>query len=120
MRARCRGIHSGPSAVAGPRNPTHLIHLMLVFTNRDIAPGSAASAFTRSFQPGGTRLAMAEVTTSGNGWKLQNIDDDVSQKDALDRLLSMPDETPKAVYPQRCEPDGSVCYVAVPKQGDQA
>lgn len=59
---------------------------MLVFTNREIGPGSAASAFKRSFQPGGTRLAMADVTASGSGWKLQGIDDNVSQKDALDQL----------------------------------
>lgn len=62
---------------------------MLVFTNREIAPGSTAAAFKRSFQPGGTRLAMADVSASGTGWKLQGIDADVSQQNALGKLVPM-------------------------------
>lgn len=60
---------------------------MLVFTNREIEPGHTASAFKRSFQPGGTRLAVADVSASGKGWKLQHLDGDVDEQDAFDRLV---------------------------------
>jgi hypothetical protein len=61
---------------------------MLVFTNRDVRPQSGASAFQRSFTPGRSRLAVASVQRDGAGkWALSAIDDDVTERDALDLLL---------------------------------
>lgn len=63
---------------------------MLVFTNRDIDPAGGASAFQRSFTPGGQRLGVADVSRDATGkWVLANIDDDVTERDALDRLLPL-------------------------------
>ena len=63
---------------------------MLVFSNRDVDPGAGASAFQRSFVPGGRRIGAAAVTRDAAGkWVLSGIDDDVTERDALDRLLPL-------------------------------
>ncbi|MEJ6022277.1 alpha/beta hydrolase [Ramlibacter sp. PS4R-6] len=58
---------------------------MLVFTNRTVEGG----AFSAAFAPGGERIAAAQVKPSGGGWKLSDVDDDIDEKDALDRLLPL-------------------------------
>jgi hypothetical protein len=61
---------------------------MLVFTNRDVDAGAAA--FQRSFVPGGHRVGVAAVTRDAAGkWQLSGIDDDVTERDALDLLLPL-------------------------------
>lgn len=63
---------------------------MLVFTNRDVAPQSGASAFERSFVPGASRVGVASVTRDPAGkWVLSGIDADVTERDALDLLLPL-------------------------------
>jgi hypothetical protein len=63
---------------------------MLVFTNRDVAAGADASAFQRSFVPGGRRIGVADVTRDGAGkWVLSGVDEDVTERDALDLLLPL-------------------------------
>lgn len=63
---------------------------MLVFTNRDVVAGGGAPAFQRSFTPGGRRIGVAAVTRDGAGkWALGGVDDDVTERDALDRLLPL-------------------------------
>ena len=63
---------------------------MLVFTNRDVVAGAGASAFQRSFTPGGRRIGVAAVTRDAAGkWALSGIDEDVTERDALDRLLPL-------------------------------
>ncbi|GAB3651499.1 alpha/beta hydrolase [Ramlibacter alkalitolerans] len=63
---------------------------MLVFTNRAIAAASDPSAFQRSFTPGGNRISVASVARDGAGrWALSKLDDDVTERDAFDRLLPL-------------------------------
>jgi hypothetical protein len=63
---------------------------MLVFTNRDVDTGAGASAFQRSFAPGGHRVGVAAASRDGAGkWQLSGIDDDVTERDALDLLLPL-------------------------------
>jgi hypothetical protein len=63
---------------------------MLVFTNRDVTIDAAdASAFQRSFVPGSRRVAGAAVARDGSRWRLSQIDDDVTERDALDLLLPL-------------------------------
>ena len=63
---------------------------MLVFTNRDVIAGAGASAFQRSFTPGGRRIGVASVTRDGAGkWGLACTDEDVTERDALDLLLPL-------------------------------
>ena len=63
---------------------------MLVFTNRDVVPEAGASAFQRSFVPGGHRIGVASATRDAAGkWGLSNIDADVTERDALDLLLPL-------------------------------
>lgn len=63
---------------------------MLVFTNRDVVAGSDAQAFQRSFTPGGRRIGCASVARDAAGrWGLSAVDDDVTERDALDRLLPL-------------------------------
>jgi hypothetical protein len=63
---------------------------MLVFTNRDLVAGSDAPAFQRSFTPGARRVACASVLRDAAGkWALSGVDEDVTERDALDRLLPL-------------------------------
>ncbi|MBC5783252.1 alpha/beta hydrolase [Ramlibacter sp. USB13] len=63
---------------------------MLVFTNRDVVPGAGASAFQRSFAPGARRIGVAAAVRDASGrWDLSGIDDDVTERDALDLLLPL-------------------------------
>ena len=63
---------------------------MLVFTNRDLSPGAGASAFQRSFAPGANRVGVAGVARDAAGkWQLSAVDDDVTERDALDLLLPL-------------------------------
>jgi hypothetical protein len=63
---------------------------MLVFTNRDVVAASGASAFQRSFTPGATRIGVAAVTRDAAGkWLLAGVDDDITERDALDLLLPL-------------------------------
>lgn len=63
---------------------------MLVFTNRDVLPQSGAAAFQRSFVPGRNRLGVASVQRDAAGkWALSAIDEDVTERDALDLLLPL-------------------------------
>lgn len=63
---------------------------MLVFTNREISARAGASAFQRSFAPGAARIGVASVTRDAAGkWQLSAIDDDVTERDALDLLLPL-------------------------------
>lgn len=63
---------------------------MLVFTNRDVSGPADASAFQRSFTPGGQRIAVASVARdTSNRWALSRIDSDVTDRDAPDLLLPL-------------------------------
>lgn len=62
---------------------------MLIFTNRTIADGTTAAAFARAFTPGNQRLGVANVKASGQGWKLSDIDKEVTDQDSLDLLLPL-------------------------------
>lgn len=62
---------------------------MLIFTNRDLGSENTAQAYRRSFKPGSDRLAVADVTKSGNSWKLSAKDADVSDEDSLNLLLPL-------------------------------
>jgi hypothetical protein len=63
--------------------------MMLIFTNRQLASGTTESAFGRNFTPGGTQLAVASVAAGGKGWKLSDLDEEVSEEDALSLLLPL-------------------------------
>ena len=74
---------------------------MLVFTNRDVGGATDASAFQRSFQPGGTRVGVASVTRgrSAADWKVADSDADVSDAEALNLLIPLfSAERPVCVY----------------------
>jgi hypothetical protein len=63
---------------------------MLVFTNRDLVAGTDPSAFQRSFTPGAARIGVAAVSRDGAGkWALARMDQDVTERDALDLLLPL-------------------------------
>jgi hypothetical protein len=63
---------------------------MLVFTNRDVLPQGGPSAFQRSFTPGGSRIGVASVARDPAGkWVLSGMDQDVTERDALDLLLPL-------------------------------
>jgi len=64
---------------------------MLVFTHRDVlAHRDDASAFTSTFSPGSSRIGVASAARDAGGrWLLSQVDDDVSEGDALDRLLPL-------------------------------
>ena len=63
---------------------------MLVFTNRDVLAGDAAPAFQRSFTPGARRVGCASAVRDAAGrWMLSAVDDQVTERDALDRLLPL-------------------------------
>jgi hypothetical protein len=75
--------------------------LMLVFTNREIQAGRTdAAAFQASFHPGADRVAVASVARdTDNRFVLSQIDDDVSEPDALDLLQPLfRGERPVLVY----------------------
>lgn len=60
---------------------------MLIFTNRQLASGVPQAQFGSNFTPGGVQLAVASVTAAGQGWELSELDEDVSDDDALNLLL---------------------------------
>ncbi len=63
---------------------------MLVFTNRDVQAAGGAAAFQRSFTPGARRIGVAAVDRDAAGkWMLSGIDEDVTERDALDLLLPL-------------------------------
>ena len=63
---------------------------MLVFSNRDLVAGSDGPAFQRSFTPAGRRLGCASAARDAAGkWGLSTVDEDVTERDALDRLLPL-------------------------------
>jgi hypothetical protein len=63
---------------------------MLVFTNRDVVRQADAGAFQRSFTPGGRRIGVAAAARDATGkWAVSRIDDNVTERDALDLLLPL-------------------------------
>ena len=63
--------------------------MMLIFTNRQLASGTTEAAFGRNFTPGDIQLAVASVAADGTGWKLSDLDEEVSEEDALNLLLPL-------------------------------
>jgi hypothetical protein len=64
--------------------------MMLIFTNRHLASGTTEAALGRNFTPGGIQLAVASVAAGGKGgWKLSDLDEEVSEEDALNLLLPL-------------------------------
>jgi alpha/beta hydrolase family protein DUF900 len=62
---------------------------MLIFTNRQLASGTTEAVFSRNFTPGAMQLAVARVAADGNGWQLSDLDEEVSEADALNLLLPL-------------------------------
>ncbi|HLL19502.1 MAG TPA: alpha/beta hydrolase [Rubrivivax sp.] len=62
---------------------------MLAFTNRTIATGSDATAFSTRFRPNGIELAAATAQRSAGGWQLGAISPDISDDDAVRRLVPL-------------------------------
>lgn len=63
---------------------------MLIFTHRELQPGTDESVFTTRFQPGGTRLGLATVTREASGgWSVSGADADVDDADAMHALLPL-------------------------------
>ncbi len=62
---------------------------MLIFTNRLTTAAADQSAFTTAFEPGGTRLALADATRVAGSWRLSALDSDVADDDALRALVPL-------------------------------
>lgn len=66
---------------------------MLIFTNRVLQQGADESVFTRSFEPGAQRLALATVQAAAAGgaaaWQVSQQDNDVDDGDSMRALLPL-------------------------------
>lgn len=62
---------------------------MLIFTNRVTTAAADETAFTTSFAPGGTRLALADATRVSGRWRVSGVDGDVDDNDALRALVPL-------------------------------
>jgi hypothetical protein len=63
---------------------------MLVFSNRATNPAAAdESAFTTRFEPGGTRLAVADVARVAGRWQLSGVEGDLGDDAALQALVPL-------------------------------
>ncbi|MEO6408371.1 MAG: hypothetical protein ABIO45_06405 [Burkholderiaceae bacterium] len=62
---------------------------MLVFTNRATIPAADETAFATTFEPGGTRLALAGAARVSGRWQLAGLNGDVGDDDAMQTLVPL-------------------------------
>ena len=62
---------------------------MLVFTNRVTRSATDETAFTTTFEPGGTRLALADAARASGSWQLSGLNGDLGDDDAVQALVPL-------------------------------
>src|SRR5213592_2260367 len=64
---------------------------MLIFTNRKVQDRADETAFERSFAPGMSHLALANVAAApaGAGWEVSGLRPDAADAEALNALLPL-------------------------------